>query len=98
MFRSVQAIMGNARDNMGAKYVNIVLDVGPEWLKASLEHDGRGFDPQQALTRQGTEDTFGLRTIKERVELMTGSLDVHSAEGEVSRFIIMLPVTTGQNN
>ncbi len=57
MFRSIQTVMSNARDNLGAKYANILLDVGPEWLKASIEHDGRGFDPEQALARQGTEDS-----------------------------------------
>lgn len=92
MFRSIQTIMGNARDNLGAKYVNIVLDVGPELLKANIENDGRGFDPAQALTRQGAEDAFGLRTLKERIELVGGSLDIYSAEGELSRFIIMLPI------
>lgn len=93
MFRSIQTVMSNARDNLGAKYINIVLDVGPEWLKSSMEHDGRGFDPEQALARQGADDTFGLRTLKERIELVGGSLDIFSAEGEISRFIVMLPIT-----
>jgi two-component system sensor histidine kinase DegS len=92
MFRSIQTVMGNARDNLGAKYVNIVLDVGPELLRATMEHDGRGFDPGQALAPQSTEDSFGLRTLKERIDLVGGSLDIYSAEGEPSRFIIMLPI------
>jgi two-component system sensor histidine kinase DegS len=92
MFRSIQTVMGNARDNLGAKSVNIVLDVGPEWLRATIEHDGRGFDPEHALAQQGAEDSFGLRTLKERIELVSGTLDVYSAEGDASRFIIMLPL------
>jgi len=92
MFRSIQTVMSNARDNLGAKYANILLDVGPEWLKASIEHDGRSFDPEQALARQGTDDSTGLRTLKERVELVGGTIDIFSAEGEPSRFTIMLPL------
>jgi two-component system sensor histidine kinase DegS len=91
MFRSIQTVMGNARDNLGAKSINIVLDVGPEWLRATVEHDGRGFDPS-ILTEPEIEDTAGLRTLKERIELVSGSIDVYSAEGETSRFIIILPI------
>jgi two-component system sensor histidine kinase DegS len=91
MYRSIQTLMANARDNLSAKSISIVLDVGPEWLRATVEHDGRGFDPS-ILTQPDVEDTAGLRTLKERIELVSGSLDVYSAEGETSRFIIMLPI------
>lgn len=91
MFRSIQAVMSNARDNLSAKYVNIVLDVGPEWLKATIEHDGRGFDPENVMSKDGSEDIYGLRTLKERIDLVGGSLDIVSAEEELSRYVIMLP-------
>ena len=91
MFRSIQNIMGNARDHLGAKYINIVLDVGPEWLKASIEHDGRGFDPVEVLNRDEGGEDFGLRTLKERIELVGGALEVTGAEDEISRFVIQLP-------
>jgi two-component system, NarL family, sensor histidine kinase DegS len=91
MFRSIQQIMGNARDNLNAKYINIVLDVGPDLLKATIEHDGRSFDPEQVLMSDSDEEGFGLRTLKERVELVKGTFDVVSAEDEVNRFVIALP-------
>jgi two-component system, NarL family, sensor histidine kinase DegS len=91
MFRSVQSIMGSARDKLGAKFVNIVLDVGPEWLKATIEHDGRSFDPDAVLSEERHEDTYGLRTLKERIELVGGSFEVTSAEEELSRYVILLP-------
>jgi two-component system sensor histidine kinase DegS len=91
MFRSIQGIMGNARDQLSAKLINIVLDVGPEWLKATLEHDGKGFDSEEALSAEHTDDSYGLRTLRERIELVGGSLDVMSSEDEVSRYVILLP-------
>lgn len=91
MFRTIQQIMVNARDNLSASYVNIVLDVGPDWLKATIEHDGRGFDSELALEEEGGEEVFGLRTLKERVELVGGNLDVRSAEDEISQYVVMLP-------
>lgn len=91
MFRSIQTVMGNARDNLGAKSINVVLDVGPEWLKASIEHDGRSFDTSEVFARSEQGDISGLRTLKERIELVGGSLEVSSAEDELNRFVIMLP-------
>lgn len=93
MFRSIQEVMGNARDRLGAKSVNIVLDVGPEWLKASIENDGRGFDPDEIFFDDSHEDLLGLRTLRERIELVGGSIEVTSAEDDISRFVIMLPNT-----
>lgn len=91
MFRSIQTVMGNARDNLGAKSINVVLDVGPEWLKATIEHDGRSFDPVEVLSRGEQGDIAGLRTLKERIELVGGTLEISSAEDELNRFVILLP-------
>ncbi len=91
MFRSIQAVMGNARDNLGAKSMGIVLDVGPEWLKATIEHDGRGFNATEALTQRDQNDTLGLRTLQERIQLVGGALEITSAEEDMSRFVILLP-------
>ncbi len=91
MFRSIQAVMGNARDSLGAKSMSIVVDVGPEWLKATIEHDGRGFDTGEMLSPEGRGDALGLRTLQERIELVGGALDITSTEEDVSRFVILLP-------
>ncbi len=92
MFRSVQGIMGNARDSLNARSISIVLDVSPEWLKASIEHDGRGFDPGEVFAEERGEDVFGLRTLRNRIELVGGSLEVASSEDEPSSYIVLLPV------
>ncbi len=46
MFRSIQTVMGNARDNLGAKIHQYRAGC---WAgvaaSATIEHDGRGFDP-----------------------------------------------------
>lgn len=91
MFRSIQEVMANARDNLNAKSVSIVLDLGPDWIKATVEHDGRAFDVEQALTDDSGNNALGLRTLRERLELVGGSLTVTSADEELSQFIVTLP-------
>lgn len=92
MFRSVQTIMGIARDHLGAQSLSIVLDVGAEWLKATLEHDGRGFDPDEIFMVGRREDTYGLRTLRDRVELVGGAFEVRSSVDDISRYVVRLPV------
>lgn len=92
MFRSVQSIMGNARDSLSAQSISIVLEVGPDGLKATIEHDGHGFDPNEVFVVNSGEDIFGLRTLRDRIDLVGGSLDVLSSEDEPSRYVVTLPV------
>jgi two-component system sensor histidine kinase DegS len=91
MFRSIQAVMGNARDHLNTKSISIVVDVGPEWLKATIEHDGHGFDAREVLAQKDQSDALGLRTLQERIQLVGGALEITSAVDEISRFVILLP-------
>ncbi len=91
MFRSIQEVMSMSRDNLSAKHINIVLDVGPDWLKATCEADGRGFDSEQVFADNGRENVFGLNTLRERIELVGGRFEVTSAPEDNSRFVILLP-------
>ncbi len=91
MFRAIQSIMGYARDELDAKTMTIVLDVGATTVKATIEHDGRTFDPDAVFSSTSSEDASGLRTLRDRIELVGGSLEVQSAEDELTRYVITLP-------
>jgi len=92
MFRSVQAIMAAARDHLGAKNLSIVIDVGPDRLKATVEHNGRGFDAESALSGgPHDEDVLGYRTLRERIGLVGGGFEIASDDDELSHYVISLP-------
>jgi len=94
MFRSVQGIMAAARDHLGAKNISIVLDVGPDRLKATVEHDGRGFDPEDVLGGDPhQEDALGYRTLRERIGLVGGTFEITGGTDEISHYVIVLPVS-----
>lgn len=93
MFRSVQSIMGAARDHLGAKNISIVIDVSPDRLKATVEHDGRGFDPDEVLGGDPhQEDALGYRALRERIGLVGGTFEIVSPDDELSQYTIILPV------
>jgi signal transduction histidine kinase len=54
-------------------------------VKLCIEDDGRGFDVDRALSRRGR---YGLSTMKERAEILGGSLQVQSAPGQGTRITV----------
>lgn len=65
-----------------------IEDSKQEQLIIRVIDQGGGFDIRQAEAKNG----FGLFSIRERLNLLGGSFDVHSAVGKESRMIVKLPV------
>lgn len=94
MFRAFQQLITNARDHLGATKIVVKLDVGDNQVRGTVEDNGKGFDPDVALDRSlGDSPLQNLLDLKERVELVSGTLDVYSTEGEGSSIEIVLPHT-----
>jgi signal transduction histidine kinase len=47
-----------------------------------IEDNGRGFDPEEARTRQNGRPHYGLRDMQERAEIIAAKLSVESKAGE----------------
>lgn len=94
IFRGIQELMVQARDYAAPTKLTVKLDIGPERVKASVEDNGRGFDVQTALSSAPVEGQQpdpriqSIITMKERFELVGGSLTVISSEtdGTIVRF------------
>jgi two-component system NarL family sensor kinase len=54
----------------------------------TIEDDGKGFDPARASASM--EGGFGLASMRERVELIGGTIDVHTAPGKGTRIVVHL--------
>jgi two-component system sensor histidine kinase DegS len=91
MFRSVQELLGYARDQAGASKVKVVLDVSGSPIKASVSFNGKGVDEIEATVEQSGNKVFGLKSLRERIELIGGTMSVSGMEGEESLVEITLP-------
>jgi two-component system sensor histidine kinase DegS len=56
-------------------------------IKAVIEDDGKGFDPREA-----TGDGVGLIGMRERIELLDGTLAVESSETSGTTVALEVPV------
>ncbi|MGH2725012.1 MAG: histidine kinase [Actinomycetota bacterium] len=79
----------NAAKYAEASRVQVRLQAGDGQLRFSVTDDGRGFDP--ATTPSGS----GLQNMADRVEALSGTLEVRSVPGQGTRVSGRLPVDGG---
>jgi two-component system nitrate/nitrite sensor histidine kinase NarX len=94
--RVVQEALTNVRKHANATWARV--RIGREGGEATIviEDDGRGFDPD--ILRQTDVLSFGMRTMRERVERVGGRFTVDSVPGEGTRVRIFLPLDGGHEH
>ena len=77
LFRIAQEALRNAARHARASAVDLALEVESGGVRLSIRDDGEGFDPLAERARPG----LGLASMRERVELIGGRLDIRSVPG-----------------
>ncbi len=86
IYRIVQEALTNAVKNGHATRGAVEVIEGQSMIEMSIRDDGDGFDPA-TLT-----DGFGVLGMRERAELLHGTLDIESAPGQGTTVRCTLPV------
>ena len=87
-FRAMQELLSNAVHQNQASVVKILMDLGDNFIKLSLDDNGKGFDTD-ALEK---EANLGLKLIKERTEMLGGTFEINSSPGKGARVTLSIPV------
>jgi two-component system sensor histidine kinase UhpB len=93
LFRITQEAIANAIRHSHASMVVVRLETAPGSVHLSVIDNGDGFDPRQAIRH--SQPGVGLLSIKERVELLDGTLDIESAKGRGTRVYVVIPLPSG---
>ncbi|MFW5696698.1 MAG: sensor histidine kinase, partial [Phototrophicaceae bacterium] len=93
IFRCVQELMGHARDYASASEVQVHLDMNGERIKIGVRDNGRGFDAEAVFSDEGHRDARaqGLVTLREKFELVGGTLSIKSGENEGTQVRVEIP-------
>ncbi|WP_166205916.1 sensor histidine kinase [Cognatiluteimonas telluris] len=91
LFRVAQEAFTNAAKHAGARSLLLRLVAHERELQLQVLDDGRGFDPQQALCSGGS----GLGSMRERLRLYGGQLELHSSPGQGTRLQATVPLDAG---
>lgn len=87
IFRAIQELLGNAARHSQATLVKIMLDLGEDRVRVSVDDNGKGFDPE--AVQQG--NSLGLKLIRERAEMLGGNFEVDSTLGTGARILFAVP-------
>jgi two-component system sensor histidine kinase DegS len=83
IFRSVQELVGHARDYASPSEIKVKLDMGAVTIKVSVFDNGRQFDTQLIYEQdEKSQDARvqGLVSLKERFELINGKMTATSSD------------------
>ncbi len=96
LFRAIQELLALARDYATPAQIVIKLDMSGQHIRASVEDDGRGFDVESGFSgddnyRDSRVDV--LMTLREKFELVHGSITVQSNETDGTMVRLELPAS-----
>lgn len=86
MYRVIQEALNNAMTHGGARRAHVELVEDDSTVRITVRDDGSGFDPTAHT------DGFGLLGMRERVELLQGTLDVTSSPGKGTTLNVAFPI------
>jgi len=93
IIRVIQEALTNVRKHAMASRAVVRVGCEDGAVTFQIEDDGRGFDlPGTLLDR---DSRFGLQTMRERMELIGGTLTIDSAPGRGTRLVARVPGVSG---
>jgi len=90
LFRLVQEGIHNILKHAEASHIRLELEVGDEVI-LHLVDNGRGFDVEKATIFHQRRCTFGLQSMRERVESLGGHFHIQSKAGAGTSLHIVIP-------
>lgn len=94
LFRIIQEACCNVVKHANATKINIDIRYEEHTIVVSIKDNGSGFNNfelQECITEQSS--SFGLSIMRERIKLLSGSVDIQSEEGKGTIVTIYAPLT-----
>lgn len=92
LFRDVRELLFNVVKHAQAKKVKVTVSKLGDRIRVSIEDDGLGFNPDKLAEMAVKKGAFGLFSIRQRLELLGGRLDIDSAPGRGTKITITAPL------
>ncbi len=97
LFRSVDEILKNVIKHAKATKVLVTAEASEHSFLLRIQDNGKGFDIAILDPQKRKVDSFGLFSIRERIEYLGGVLDIQSANGKGTEVILHIPVSLEGN-
>jgi signal transduction histidine kinase len=87
VYRITQESLANVDRHANARQISVQLERASQHLTLTIVDDGQGFVPDEI----NTENHLGLKGMKERAEMVGGSLVVASESGQGTKICLTIP-------
>ena len=99
LFRALRELLINVVKHAQVGEATVQLQREADYMRIEIADEGIGFDSSQAPERAAVGGGFGLFSIRERLALLGGTFQVHSAPGRGTRCTLMAPLhATGEGS
>jgi signal transduction histidine kinase len=92
VYRVIQEALNNSHHHAGGKGQRISVSHTEGWLEIRIADGGPGFDPAEAAAERGKRPGLGLRGMRERVEMLGGTLMIDSSPENGTTIRARLPL------
>lgn len=96
LFRAAQEALANVARHARAERVLVQVEAAEGGLEVQVEDDGVGFEPAAFAQAAPSGRGLGLLGMRERMELLGGSVEVDSAPGQGTRVVLRVPLEGGR--
>lgn len=98
IYRIFQEALTNIGRHAQARQVKAMIKGSEQCIAVLIQDDGKGFEVDEVLADRPKARRFGLATIKERVQLIGGSLDLKSELGSGTTITFTVPAGRGESD
>ncbi|OGO16287.1 MAG: hypothetical protein A2Z02_03625 [Chloroflexi bacterium RBG_16_48_7] len=91
IYRIVLEALNNIRKHAKAAKVDVVIRFGSSEVLIRIEDNGCGFDLAATLQRETANGNIGLLSMRERAEMVGGSLNITSIPEKGTKVIVRIP-------
>ncbi len=96
LYQSIRELLFNVVKHAKTRSAVVNLRQLDGCLQVTVSDQGSGFDPANMPAPGEAGKGFGLFSIRERLELMGGTLEIQSKPGHGSRFVLSLPIASAK--
>ena len=92
MFRLVQEAFNNAHKHSEASFISLDIMFLEETIQLVVRDNGIGFDVAAVEAQAKKHSKFGLIGMRERVDLLQGTIEFDSSPGQGTAIVIKVPI------
>lgn len=92
IFYIVEEAVGNARKHAEAELISIDIQRRSDVVVVQIADNGVGFDADMVNANYDQRGSLGMVNMRERAELLNGTLSIESSEGQGTKITILVPL------